>query len=286
MQTLGLIVELRETIRAWRAAGDRIAFVPTMGNLHDGHLRLVDEARRESDRVVVSVFVNPSQFGPTEDFGAYPRTPAEDAGKLSALGVDLLYIPEAAEIYPEDPANMTFVEVPGLSEDLCGRFRPGHFRGVATVVLKLFNQVQPDLAVFGEKDFQQLTMIRRMVRDMNLPMEILGVPTVREPTGLAMSSRNAYLAEDDRARAGLLYAGLCQAAETLHEGCRDFSGIEAQQTSLLTEAGFSVDYFAIRRQEDLLVPRLEDERLVVLVAARLGRTRLIDNLKVCLDHPS
>lgn len=286
MQTLGLIAELRETIREWRAAGDRIAFVPTMGNLHDGHLRLVDEARRESDRVVVSVFVNPSQFGPTEDFGAYPRTPAEDAGKLSALGVDLLYIPEAAEIYPEDPANMTFVEVPGLSEGLCGRFRPGHFRGVATVVLKLFNQVQPDLAVFGEKDFQQLTMIRRMVRDMNLPMEILGVPTVREPTGLAMSSRNAYLAEDDRARAGLLYAGLCQAAETLHEGCRDFSGIEAQQISLLTEAGFSVDYFAIRRQEDLLVPRLEDERLVVLVAARLGRTRLIDNLKVCLDHPS
>lgn len=286
MQTLGLIVELRETIRAWRAAGDRIAFVPTMGNLHDGHLRLVDEARRESDRVVVSVFVNPSQFGSTEDFGAYPRTPAEDAGKLSALGVDLLYIPEAAEIYPEDPANMTFVEVPGLSEDLCGRFRPGHFRGVATVVLKLFNQVQPDLAVFGEKDFQQLTMIRRMVRDMDLPMEILGVPTVREPTGLAMSSRNAYLAEDDRVRAGLLYAGLCQAAETLHQGCRDFSGIEAHQTSLLTEAGFSVDYFAIRRQEDLLVPRLEDERLVVLVAARLSRTRLIDNLKVCLHHPS
>ncbi|MFM2005594.1 MAG: hypothetical protein RLZZ09_1249 [Pseudomonadota bacterium] len=286
MQTLGLIVELRETIRAWRAAGDRIAFVPTMGNLHDGHLRLVDEARRESDRVVVSVFVNPSQFGPSEDFGAYPRTPAQDAGKLSSLGVDLLYIPKVAEIYPEDPANMTFVEVPGLSEDLCGRFRPGHFRGVATVVLKLFNQVQPDLAVFGEKDFQQLTMIRRMVWDMNLPMEILGVPTVREPTGLAMSSRNAYLAEEDRVRAGLLYAGLCQAVETLHRGCRDFSGIEAQQTSLLTEAGFSVDYFAIRRQEDLLAPRLEDERLVVLVAARLGRTRLIDNLKVCLDHPS
>jgi pantoate--beta-alanine ligase len=286
MQTLGLIAELRETIREWRAAGDRIAFVPTMGNLHDGHLRLVDEARRKSDRVVVSVFVNPSQFGPSEDFGAYPRTPAEDAGKLSALGVDLLYLPEVAEIYPEDPARMAFVEVPGLSEDLCGGFRPGHFRGVATVVLKLLNQVQPDLAVFGEKDFQQLTVIRRMVRDMNLPVEILGVPTVREPTGLAMSSRNAYLAEDDRVRAGLLYAGLCQAAETLHQGCRDFAGIDEQQTSLLTEAGFSVDYFAIRRQEDLQVPRLEDERLVVLVAARLGRTRLIDNLKVCLDHPS
>jgi pantoate--beta-alanine ligase len=286
MQTLGLIAELRETIREWRAAGDCIAFVPTMGNLHDGHLRLVDEARRESDRVVVSVFVNPSQFGPSEDFGAYPRTPAEDAGKLSALGVDLLYLPDVAEIYPEDPANMTFVEVPGLSEDLCGGFRPGHFRGVATVVLKLFNQVQPDLAVFGEKDFQQLTMIRRMVRDMDLAVEILGVPTVREPTGLAMSSRNAYLAEEDRVRAGLLYAGLCQAVETLHQGCRDFSGIEAHQTSLLAEAGFSVDYFAIRRQEDLLVPRLEDERLVVLVAARLSRTRLIDNLKVCLHHPS
>jgi pantoate--beta-alanine ligase len=180
---------------------------------------------------------------------------------------------------------MAFAELPGLSEDLCGIFRPGHFRGVATVVLKLLNQVQPDLAVFGEKDYQQLTIIRRMVRDLDLPVEIRGVPTVREPTGLAMSSRNAYLSEDDRATAGLLYAVLCQVAEAMHLGCRNFSMIEVQQTTALTEAGFKVDYFAIRRQEDLLMPRPEDARLVVLVAARLCRTRLIDNLKVCLDHP-
>jgi pantoate--beta-alanine ligase len=285
MQTLGLIAELRETIHDWRAGGDRIAFVPTMGNLHDGHLRLVDEARCQADRVVVSVFVNPYQFGPSEDFGAYPRTPTEDASKLNVVGVDLLYLPEVAEIYPDDPARMAFAELPGLSEDLCGKFRPGHFRGVATVVLKLLNQVQPDLAVFGEKDYQQLTIIRRMVRDLDLPVEIRGVPTVREPTGLAMSSRNAYLSEDDRATAGLLYAVLCQVAEAMHLGCRNFSMIEVQQTTALTEAGFKVDYFAIRRQEDLLMPRPEDARLVVLVAARLCRTRLIDNLKVCLDHP-
>jgi len=283
MKSLGLIAELRETVLEWRAAGDRIAFVPTMGNLHDGHLRLVNEARSLADRVVVSVFVNPSQFGPFEDFGAYPRTPAEDAAKLGALDVDLLYLPEVAEMYPDDPARMAFIELPGLSEDLCGKFRPGHFRGVATVVLKLFNQVQPDLAVFGEKDYQQLTIIRRMVRDMNLPVDILGVPTVRESNGLAMSSRNAYLSKDDRVRAGLLFAALCQAGEALQRGCRDFSVIEDRQTKALSDAGFGVDYFAIRRQDDLRLPTSEDLSLVVLVAARLGRTRLIDNLKVGLD---
>ena len=286
MLSTGLMAELRERVHGWRVAGNSIALVPTMGNLHEGHLRLVKEARREADRVAVSIFVNPSQFGPGEDFSAYPRTPAEDLDKLKSVGADLVYLPEVSEMYPEHPDEMTFVEVPGLSEDLCGKFRPGHFRGVATIVLKLFNQVQPDVAIFGEKDFQQLMIIRRMVRDLNLSVKILGVETVREPGGLAMSSRNAYLSEGDRGRAGLIYAGLCQAKEELQQGRRDFSNIEAERTTALTESGFHVDYFAIRRQTDLRMPGFEDDQLAVLVAARLGSTRLIDNLKVCLNPPS
>ncbi len=283
MQTVNLSADLRETICAWRVSGDSIAFVPTMGNLHDGHLRLMQEARRKADRVVASIFVNPSQFGPAEDFAAYPRTPGEDADKLGAAGVDLLYLPEVAEIYPDDSVNMTFVEVPGLSSDLCGKFRPGHFRGVATVVLKLFNQVRPDFAMFGEKDYQQLTVIRRMVRDLNLPVEIESVATVRESSGLAMSSRNAYLSKDERAKAALLYAGLCRAVEELERGRRDFSAIEAEQEAVLAEAGFSVDYFAIRCQSDLVIPRTGDMSLIILAAARLGATRLIDNFRVHLE---
>jgi len=286
MLSTGLMAELRERLRGWRLAGNSIALVPTMGNLHEGHLRLVDEARRQADRVAVSIFVNPSQFGPAEDFAAYPRTPAEDLDKLKSVGADLVYLPEVSEMYPEHPDEMTFVEVPGLSEDLCGKFRPGHFRGVATIVLKLFNQVQPDVAVFGEKDFQQLMIIRRMVRDLNIPVKILGAETVREPGGLAMSSRNTYLSEGDRARAGLIYAGLCQTKEDLQQGRRDFSNIEAERSTALAELGFNVDYFAIRRQTDLRMPGLQDEQLAVLVAARLGSTRLIDNLRVCLNSPS
>ena len=286
MLSTGLMAGLRERLRGWRLAGNSTALVPTMGNLHEGHLRLVEEARREADRVAVSIFVNPSQFGPAEDFAAYPRTPAEDLDKLKSVGADLVYLPEVAEMYPVHPDEMTFVEVPGLSEDLCGKFRPGHFRGVASIVLKLFNQVQPDVAVFGEKDFQQLMIIRRMVLDLNLPVKILGVETVREPGGLAMSSRNAYLSEGDRGRAGLIYAGLCQAKEELQQGRRDFSNIEVERSTVLAESGFNVDYFAIRRQTDLRMPGFDDDQLAVLVAARLGSTRLIDNLKVCLDPPS
>ena len=286
MLSTGLMAELRERLRGWRLAGNSIALVPTMGNLHEGHLRLVDEARRQADRVAVSIFVNPSQFGPAEDFAAYPRTPAEDLDKLKSVGADLVYLPEVSEMYPEHPAEMTFVEVPGLSEDLCGKFRPGHFRGVATIVLKLFNQVQPDVAVFGEKDFQQLMIIRRMVRDLNLPVKILGAETVREPGGLAMSSRNTYLSEGDLGRAGLIYAGLCQAKAELQRGRRDFSNIEVEQSTALAESGFNVDYFTIRRQTDLRMPSLQDDQLAVLVAARLGSTRLIDNLRVCLNSPS
>jgi pantoate--beta-alanine ligase len=282
MLTVNSIVGLREQIHVWRLSGDTIAFVPTMGNLHAGHVHLVKEARRQADRVVVSIFVNPLQFGPGEDFAAYPRTRDEDAGRLRAAGADLLFMPEASAMYPLDATAMSVVEVPGLSDDLCGRFRPGHFRGVATVVLKLFNQVQPDMAVFGEKDYQQLVIIRRMVNDLDLPVRILSVPTVRETNGLAMSSRNAYLTEAERVKAALLHAELELALKALSQGRRDFSTMEIEHAAALESAGFQVDYFAIRRQQDLRQPDIHDRQLVILVAARLGRARLIDNLKVSL----
>ncbi|MDD1651265.1 MAG: pantoate--beta-alanine ligase [Methylococcaceae bacterium] len=282
MLTVNSIAGLREQIHVWRLSGDTIAFVPTMGNLHAGHVHLVKEARRQADRVVVSIFVNPLQFGPGEDFAAYPRTRDEDAGRLRAAGADLLFMPEASAMYPLDATAMSVVEVPGLSDDLCGRFRPGHFRGVATVVLKLFNQVQPDIAVFGEKDYQQLVIIRRMVNDLDLPVRILSVPTVRETNGLAMSSRNAYLTEAERVKAALLHAELELALKELSQGRRDFSTMEIEHATALESAGFQVDYFAIRRQQDLRQPDAHELQLVILVAARLGRARLIDNLKVSL----
>jgi pantoate--beta-alanine ligase len=282
MQTVEFIPDLRRTVRAWRAQGLSVAFVPTMGNLHAGHIRLVEEAKRQADRVAVSIFVNPTQFGPGEDFAAYPRTPEDDAGKLRTAGADLLFLPGTGELYPADAAAMTFVEVPGLSDDLCGRFRPGHFRGVATVVCKLFNQVQPDVALFGEKDYQQLVIIRRMVADLDIPVRIHGVPTVRESNGLAMSSRNGYLTAEERARAALLYANLSEAAEALRRSERDFARIERERAESLAASGFQPDYFAIRRQGDLAPPEPDYRRLVILAAARLGRTRLIDNLQVNL----
>ncbi len=281
MKNLTTIAAVRAQVAEWRQDGAVIGFVPTMGNLHAGHLRLVEEARRAGcDRVVVSIFVNPSQFGPGEDFSAYPRTPDADADHLRGAGADLLYLPGESEIYPRQLEQMTQLEVPGLSDDLCGAFRPGHFRGVATVVLKLLNQVQPDLAAFGEKDFQQLTLIRRMVADLDVPVRILGVPTVREPSGLAMSSRNSYLSGEERAQAAGIYAELCRAGERLRAGGMALAEIETDGARCLRESGFVVDYFAVRRPEDLSVPLPEDRAWIVLVAARLGGTRLIDNLSV------
>lgn len=282
MLTVESIPALRRTVGAWKAQGLSVAFVPTMGNLHAGHLRLVAEAKRMADRVAVSIFVNPTQFGPAEDYAAYPRTPEADAEKLRAAGADLLFLPEAAELYPRDPAGMAYVEVPGLSDDLCGRFRPGHFRGVATVVLKLFNQVQPDLAVFGEKDYQQLMVIRRLAADLDLPVRIHGVPTVREADGLAMSSRNGYLDAEARAKAAALHAALAAAADEIRRGARDFGRIEDEGTGALLAAGFQPDYFAVRRQADLAPPGPHDGALIVLAAARLAGVRLIDNLAVSL----
>jgi pantoate--beta-alanine ligase len=270
---------LRARIAAWRRAGERIAFVPTMGNLHEGHMTLVREARRAAPRVVASIFVNPLQFGPAEDFAAYPRTMEADRRLLEREGVDVLFAPAVALVYPRGQAEQTRVEVPGVSDILCGASRPGHFVGVATVVCKLFNLVQPDLALFGEKDFQQLLVIRLMTRDLSFPVAIRGVATVREPDGLAMSSRNRYLSAAERATAPGLYRALLRAAERLRGGAAPG---EAERAALaeLAAAGFQPDYVSVRRRRDLAAPAPGDRELVVLAAARLGRARLIDNLGV------
>lgn len=282
MQQIQRLSALREEVLAIRQSGERIAVVPTMGNLHAGHLALVKEARRLADRVVATVFVNPTQFGPGEDYASYPRTPAADVAALAQAGADILFIPEVHEVYPRDLGSVTFVEVPGLSDTLCGAFRPGHFRGVATVVLKLFNMVTADIAVFGEKDFQQLTLIRQMVADLNLPLIIHGVETVREPDGLAMSSRNAYLSANERTKAALLYATLKSSVEALQQSRAPISKIETDARAALESGGFRVDYVAVRRTLDLAPPtsQYDVSTLIVLAAARLGKTRLIDNLRV------
>ncbi len=279
METIHHISELRTRLRSWRAQGQRIAFVPTMGNLHAGHISLIELARRHGDRFVASIFVNPMQFGPNEDFNHYPRTPDRDAGMLAEAVCDLMFMPEVSEMYPAGSELATRVEVPIISTQLCGEFRPGHFEGVATVVTKLFNIVQPDVAVFGEKDFQQLTVIRRLTADLCLPIEVLGAPTVREADGLAMSSRNQYLGEAERAQAPQIYANLQAAARSLQAGA-SAAQVEAAGTAALNAAGFRVDYFAVRRASDLQLVGEGDRELVVLTAARLGRARLIDNIRV------
>lgn len=273
--------DLRNQVRAWRTAGERVGFVPTMGNLHEGHITLVREALQRVPRVVVSIFVNPLQFGPTEDLAAYPRTPEQDQARLAEAGCHLLFAPSVATMYPNGQAVQTRVEVPGLSDILCGASRPGHFIGVATVVCKLFNMVQPDLALFGEKDFQQLLVIRRMVADLAMPVEVRGVPIVREPDGLAMSSRNGYLSADERAQAPSLYRALTAAAQQLLAG-QPLTEVEAQTAEAITAAGLRPDYVRICRTTDLGEPTTNDRELVILAAAYLGRTRLIDNLRVAL----
>lgn len=280
METVTTIAAVRDHVRRWRQEGRRIAFVPTMGNLHAGHVSLIEAARRHGDRFVASLFVNPMQFGPNEDFAHYPRTPAQDARMLTEAGCDLMFMPDVAEIYPNGSERATRVEVPGLSSILDGEFRPGHFEGVATVVAKLFHIVEPDVAVFGEKDFQQLTIIRRMVADLCLGVSIIAAPTVREPDGLAMSSRNQYLTGEERRRAPFIHETLLAAVARLRAGDKDFAGIERAGTEALDRAGFRPDYFAVRRDDDLSNPDPVTRHLVVLVAARLGRARLIDNLQV------
>ena len=261
-------------------AGGRVGFVPTMGNLHSGHLALVREARRLADTVVVSIFVNPLQFGANEDLDSYPRTLEADQAALRAEGVDLLFAPPVEVMYPVPLARQTRVEVPGISDLYCGASRPGHFAGVATVVCKLFNMVQPDLAVFGKKDYQQLRVIRQMVRDLAMPVEIVGLDTVREPDGLAMSSRNQYLDARERAIAPRLYQTLREAAAAVAAGERDYAGLAARMRERLDRAGFRTDYFEFADARSLQPAAPGTDRLVILAAAWLGRARLIDNIEV------
>ncbi len=276
MQAIRNRQALTELIQQWRRLGETIAFVPTMGNLHAGHLALVKQAASLADRVVVSIFVNPTQFCPGEDFDNYPRTEQADAEKLAAENVDLLFLPMLAEMYPQ-PAIVSLT-VGELANRYCGKSRPGHFDGVVTVVCKLFNMVQPDLAVFGEKDFQQLAIIRRMVADLNMPVQIIGAPLVRESDGLAMSSRNGYLTAEQRKLAPVLYQLLQRLRNEILDGREDWDDLLEQYRQHLNAAGFKTDYLAISRVDDLLQATPKDHDLVILAAACLGKTRLIDNL--------
>jgi pantoate--beta-alanine ligase len=279
MQTLTRIADLRETVTNWRLGRESIAFVPTMGNLHMGHASLMAAAHLHGRRVISSIFVNPMQFGPSEDFSAYPRTPEDDSNLLAEYGVDALFHPTVAEMYPEGSVGSTVVDVPGLTDILCGSFRPGHFQGVATVVVKLLCLVQPDVAIFGEKDFQQLTVIRRVVQDLNLPVQIVGAPTVRAEDGLALSSRNRYLSPQDRATAPIIYKSLDRARRRLESGDMDYTAIEAEGIASITAAGIRPDYFEVRTADRLARPQGGEVHLVVLAAGRLGKARLIDNLQ-------
>lgn len=273
---------LREQIGQWHREGRAIAFVPTMGNLHQGHLTLVEEARRHGDKVVVSIFVNPLQFDKAEDLANYPRTLEQDCAALEAAGVDLVFTPTPEIMYPQGLASQTFVEVPGISSLLEGALRPGHFRGVSTVVTKLFNLVQPNVACFGEKDYQQLALIRKMVADMAMPIEIVGVPTVRAEDGLALSSRNGYLTAAERAIAPELARTMNWIAEQIETGNSHLPSLVAQASQRLDNAGFRTDAIDIVDADTLESASAESQRLVILMAAYLGKARLIDNRVVAL----
>jgi len=279
METVTRIHTLRERVSSWRQLGLTVGLVPTMGNLHRGHFKLVTEARQHADRVVVSIFVNPMQFGPNEDYAEYPRTPRPDAALLDKAAADLLFQPEVAEIYPADHERGTVVDVPQLSGILCGAFRPGHFAGVATVVTKLLCIVQPQVAVFGEKDYQQLTIVRRVVVDLCLATEIVSVPTVRESDGLAMSSRNCYLTAAERAVAPALHRALLGAKERVESGDANFDAIQQSGMRALEAAGFKPQYFAVMQANDLQPANAGSRELVILAAAKLGKARLIDNVR-------
>ncbi|QYJ78282.1 pantoate--beta-alanine ligase [Shewanella acanthi] len=278
MITSAHIDDIRTQVRAWRAKGETVAFVPTMGNLHQGHITLVKEAAKKCNHVVVSIFVNPMQFGKNEDLDAYPRTLEADSQALIAAGAELLFTPTPAIIYPKGLEQQTYVEVPGISDVLCGESRPGHFRGVATVVCKLFNIVQPDVAFFGNKDYQQLLVIRTMVEDLSLPIEIIGIDTIREATGLAMSSRNGYLTAEEKAAA----PALKQAIDAMATGIKRGESIELVTQNAehhIIAAGFTPDYLEVRHAFTLAKASESDSALVILAAAYLGKARLIDNLR-------
>ena len=277
MEVISSVAALRQRL----SSETSVALVPTMGNLHTGHLDLVRIAHQHAKCVVVSIFVNPLQFGANEDFGKYPRTLVADCDELKACGVAVVFTPSEAELYPQ-PQDVS-IEPPPIAQELCGVFRPGHFRGVATVVLKLFNIVQPQVAVFGKKDYQQLHVVRQMVEQLNVPINIVGAETLRAADGLALSSRNQYLSEEERTEATFLYQMLNDVKKSLAKGEQDYVALEKQSVQALIMQGWQVDYVAIRSQSTLLKPVSGERNLVILAAAKLGKTRLIDNVEVCLS---
>ena len=276
------ITELRQYVQHWKDHGQSIAFIPTMGNLHAGHIALIEKGQSLCDHALCSIFVNPMQFGPNEDFNHYPRTLDGDIEQLEASGCDLLYLPTASDLYPQGLDNISQVQVTDLTADYEGAHRPGHFAGVATVVLKLFNIVKPDISVFGKKDFQQYRVISKMVEDLNLDVQIIGQETTREASGLAISSRNQYLDEAQTSQAALIYQLLQQSAQLINAGERDFKLIEEQALTALDQAGFKTDYFSICNAETLAPASEGDRDLVILVTAAIGPTRLLDNIEVSL----
>ncbi|TYK67342.1 pantoate--beta-alanine ligase [Colwellia echini] len=288
MKTVNDISELRAQVKAWRQQGLTIAFVPTMGNLHAGHISLVDEAHKHADKIVASIFVNPMQFGVNEDIDNYPRTMADDQAKLTAAGTDLLFTPTPEMIYPNGLDKQSFVEVPNVSDGYCGESRPGHFRGVSTIVCKLFNLVQPDVACFGLKDYQQVQVIQTMVEDLSMPITIIPVPTSREASGLALSSRNGYLTAEQKAIAPALQHNLRWLAEQIttkytQQHDIDFITLAAQATKAIDKAGLTTDYLHVCHAQTLQPATMADTRLVILAAAHCGKARLIDNLQVKLS---
>ncbi|UUO24314.1 pantoate--beta-alanine ligase [Colwellia sp. M166] len=281
MQTIETISTLRSEINLWRQQGLKIAFVPTMGNLHQGHIALVEKAKQMADKVVVSIFVNPMQFGVNEDIDNYPRTMAADQEKLAIGGCDILFIPTPAIIYPKGLDKQSYIEVPNVSDGYCGESRPGHFRGVATVVCKLFNIVQPDIACFGLKDYQQVQVIQTMVEDLSMPIEILPVETVREDSGLALSSRNNYLTAEEKKIAPALSQNIQWLAKAIQRD-NDFIGLAKKAASYIDNAGMKTDYIHICHARTLQPASEDDKELVILAAAHCGKARLIDNLRISL----
>ncbi len=276
------VIELRQYVQHWKDHGQSIAFIPTMGNLHAGHMSLIEKGQSLCDRSLCSIFVNPMQFGPNEDFNHYPRTLDSDFEQLEAIGCDLVYLPTASELYPEGLEKISQVQVTDLTDYYEGAHRPGHFTGVATVVLKLFNIVKPDVSVFGKKDYQQYRVISKMVADLNLDVQIIGQETTREASGLAISSRNQYLDPEQTGKAALIYQLLRDCAGQISKGERHFKAVEARAVNRLDEAGFKTDYFKICNAETLLPASAEDRDLVILVTAGLGETRLLDNIEISL----
>ncbi|MFT4650227.1 MAG: pantoate--beta-alanine ligase [Polaribacter sp.] len=276
------VAEIRQYAQHWKDNAQSIAFIPTMGNLHQGHLSLIEKGQSLCDRTICSIFVNPMQFGPNEDFNHYPRTLTRDIEQLEAIGCDLVYMPTASELYPNGLDHISQILVTDLTESYEAAHRPGHFTGVATIVLKLFNIVKPNISVFGKKDYQQYQVIRKMVRDLDLEVDIIGQETTRDDNGLATSSRNQYLSEANMSQAALIYQTLKTTAAEISQGARHFSVLEQQATDQLNTAGFDTDYFSICNAETLKPADPNDRKLVILVTAKLGETRLLDNIEIDL----